>query len=292
MANAPRSAAPEPPPTPPARHVTPGPNAAHYRVREVGPTRPFDWLRLGLADLVAAPVAGLLHGLAATLFGWALVWLAGNRFWALAGAFSGFLIVAPIVATGLYGVSRSLQNGQRPRLADALRIWRHHDPRLVVFGVLLALAGTGWVLTSASLVTGYAPQPVNRPLDFLHHVVLRDSSWLFEIWLMLGALLAAPVFASSVVAIPLLLDRKEASVLQAVLTSWHAVLASPATLALWAALILGLTFAGMATALVGLVLVVPWLAHASWHAYREIVVTDEAAGSGAAPAAPPAGEPG
>jgi uncharacterized membrane protein len=89
---------------------------------------------------------------------------------------------------------------------------------------------------------------------------------------MLGGVLAAPVFASSVVAIPLLLDRK-VSVLAAVLTSWRVVMTHPAPLALWAALIMGLTLLGMATALLGLVVVVPWLSHASWHAYRDLVDT-------------------
>lgn len=258
-------------------------------MREVGLTRPLGWLRLGWADLLAAPVPGLLHGLAATLFGWLAIGIARDHFWVLAGAFSGFLIVAPIVATGLYEVSRALQRGQQPRLADTLSLWRGHEPRLVRFGVLLALAGTGWVLTSASLVTVYAAAPIQRPLDFLQHVVLHRSSWLFEVWLVLGALLSAPVFASSVVAIPLLLDRKEAGVLQAVLTSWRAVLASPATMALWAALILGFTFVGMATALVGLIVAVPWLAHASWHAYREVVQAEPTAAAGDDPAAAPAG---
>jgi uncharacterized membrane protein len=250
------------------------PLATRYGVAEVGLARPLAWLRLGWADLVAAPVPGLVHGLAAAAYGWVLLAWAHEMFWALAGAFSGFLIVAPIIATGLYEISRVLERGGRPLLADAFAIWRGHEPRLVHFGVLLAFAGTGWVLTSASLVTGYVEQPVHRPLDFLHYVVLRDSSWVFEIWLVMGALLAAPMFASSVVAIPLLLERKEASVLQAVLTSWRAVLASPATLALWAALILALTLVGMATLLLGLVVIVPWLAHASWHAYRDIVVPE------------------
>jgi uncharacterized membrane protein len=78
------------------------------------------------------------------------------------------------------------------------------------------------------------------------------------------------MFASSVVAIPLLLERR-ISVLRAVVTSWTAVLASPVTLALWAAVILGLTTLGMLSALLGLVVVVPWLGHASWHAYRDLV---------------------
>jgi uncharacterized membrane protein len=171
-------------------------------------------------------------------------------------------------------VSRELERagpGSRPGLATALATWRSGDKRLVLFGVLLALAGTGWVLTSASLVTGFAPAPVTKPLDFLRHVVLNHRTWLFEIWLLLGALLAAPIFASSVVAIPLLLDRKDASVMQAVLTSWRVVLAAPAPLALWAGLVMALTALGMLSAMLGLVIVVPWLAHASWHAYRDLV---------------------
>ncbi|MBL8326418.1 MAG: DUF2189 domain-containing protein [Rubrivivax sp.] len=272
--------------TPPATPPSAGP-PPRGGVREVDLRRPLAWLRLGLADLVAAPVPGLAHGLAAAVFGWALVWLARDHFWGLAGAFSGFLIVAPIVATGLYEISRERERGQPPRLAHALRVWKGGDRRLMRFGLLLGLAGTGWVLTSASLITRYAAQPVNRPLDFLHLVVLHPSSWLFEVWLALGALLAAPVFASSVVALPLLLDRKGVSVLQAVLTSWHAVLASPATMALWAALILALTGLGMATLLLGLVVIVPWLGHASWHAYRDIVVPEEAP----ATSGPPAQEP-
>jgi uncharacterized membrane protein len=88
----------------------------------------------------------------------------------------------------------------------------------------------------------------------------------------LGGALAAPLFASTVVAIPLLLDR-EVGVLAAVLTRWRAVMEDPLPLALLAGLILVLTMVGMALALVGLVVVVPWLAHASWHAYRDLVDT-------------------
>ena len=244
----------------------------------MGLAQPLRWLRRGLQDLRRCPWPGLAPGAATALFGAALFSAARTHFWILAGAFSGFLLVAPIVATGLYAVSRELERSRAGQALSAAQawhlcwqVWRARDPRLVHFGVLLAFAGTGWVLTSASLVTGFAPHAVQRPLDFLHHVVLHESSWLFEAWLVLGALLAAPVFASSVLAIPLLLDRP-VSVLQAVLTSWRAVLAAPAPLALWAGILMCATLAGMAALLIGLVLVVPWLAHASWHAYRDLAL--------------------
>jgi len=240
-------------------------------VRAVPVGQPLRWLQRGWADLMTSPVPGVVHGAAAFLFGLALLVVAGQQFWVLAGAFTGFLIVAPIVATGLYEVSRALERGEPGQLADALAVWRRRDGRLVRFGLLLALAGTGWVMTSASLVIGFAGAPVKGPADFLQVVVLGSDSWLFEAWLVLGALLAAPVFASTVVALPLLLDRPNVRLMQAVLTGWRAVMASPEALGLWAALILGLTVLAMATALVGLLLVVPLLAHASWHAYRDLV---------------------
>jgi uncharacterized membrane protein len=143
------------------------------------------------------------------------------------------------------------------------------------FGALLALAGTGWVLTSAAFVNGFAPAVVNSPADFLRHVVVAERGFVFEAWVLLGGALAAPIFASSVVAIPVLLDRP-VPVLDAVLASWRVVLHNPAPMALWAFLVMALTALGMATLLVGLVPIVPWLAHASWHAYRDCVPPESA----------------
>jgi uncharacterized membrane protein len=145
---------------------------------------------------------------------------------------------------------------------------------MVQFGALLALAATGWVLTSAALITLLVPVPVNTPLDFIWHVVLAPDSWLFELWLALGGVLAAPVFASSVVSMPLLLDRR-ITLMQAVLTSWRTVLANPIPMALWAALIMLFTLLGLGSLLLGLIPVIPMLGHASWHAYRELVDTSE-----------------
>jgi uncharacterized membrane protein len=115
-----------------------------------------------------------------------------------------------------------------------------------------------------------APVPINTPLDFVHHVMLAQNGWLFELWLALGGVMAAPLFASSVVSMPLLLDRR-ISLWQAVLTSWRTVLANPVAMAFWAALIMGFTLLGLGSLLLGLIPVIPMLGHASWHAYRDLV---------------------
>jgi uncharacterized membrane protein len=243
------------------------------RVRKVHSWRTFLWLARGFSDFMEAPLIGLLHGLAMGAFGGALLYVAWDRFWVLAGALSGFLMVAPILSTGLYAVSRALLRGESVGLHTVWSVWSSLDGRLVKFGVLLTALGTGWVVTSAALITLGVKPPVTTPSDFLMRVVLAEDPGFFELWLIMGGLMAAPVFASSVVAIPLLLDRP-VSVRRAVLTSWRAVMANPVCLSLWAAIVMSLCLLGLGTLMFGLILVMPILGHATWHAYRDLVVRE------------------
>lgn len=265
-------------------------------VRTVGFMRPLVWLGMGWRDIQHGGIASLTHGLVLSFAGAGIVAFARDKFWLLAGALTGFLVIAPVLATSLYAMSRAIErheaagwdviaqtwlNWQNQRIHR----WNGHYWCMLRFGLLLAAAATTWVLTSAALITLFAPGPVNSPADFVHLVVLSPHSWLFEVWLAVGAILAAPMFASSVVAMPLLLDR-HVSVRTAVLTSWQVVLVNPAVMAWWAALIMGFTLLGLASLLLGLVFVIPMLGHASWHAYRDLVepsVTDVAD-----PVSPPA----
>jgi len=218
------------------------------------------------------------------LCGGLITWLAHDRFWLLASAVSGFLVVAPVLATSLYAMSRAIERNEAVNLQLLFKSWtqwqtlQNNEPVsywcLVRFGLLLAFAGTGWVLTSSALITLLAPVPIHTPMDFIRHVVLSRESYLFELWLMLGGLMAAPVFASSVVAMPLLLDRK-LNTLQAVLTSWKVVLTHPLPMVLWAFLIMGLSMMGILSLFIGLIVIVPMLGHASWHAYRDLVDTHD-----------------
>lgn len=252
------------------------------RINSVPLMQPLSWLALGWRDLLRCGWISVVHGVAVAVFGAALFLLAFDRFWLLAGALSGFLVVAPVLATGLYALSRALERGEPADEKLLFKTWTHWgnnrrtDPAsywcLVRFGLLLALAGTGWVLTSAAFITLFAPMPVASPMDFMRHVVLAPQHFVFEMWLALGGVLAAPVFASSVVSMQLLLDR-HVSALEAVLVSWRVVLANPVPMALWAAILMGLTMLGFATALIGMIVIVPVLGHASWHAYRELLDT-------------------
>jgi uncharacterized membrane protein len=264
------------PPTPSADSAPPV-----SAVRQIGLLQPLEWLALAWRDMARCGWLSFAHGLVLTLVGWLILLVAHDRFWLLAGALSGFLVLAPILATSLYALSRALERGEAANLGVVQSTWltwqRAHRNKwgndywcLVQFGALLALASTGWVITSAAFITLLAPVPIATPMDFIHHVVLAKNGVLFEAWLALGGVLAAPIFASTAIAVPLLLDRR-VSLYRAVLLSWQVVLANPLPMALWAALIMGFTLLGMASGLLGLIAVVPMLGHASWHAYRALV---------------------
>jgi uncharacterized membrane protein len=259
----------------------PAASSASPLVRTVAAGQPLSWLLRAWHDLTRCGWISLLHGVAIALVGAVMLWVARERFWFMAGAFSGFLLVGPVLATSLYALSRGLERGEKPGLAKVLETWLNWKHgrlqpwdaaqwRLVRFGVLLALAGTAWVLISVGLTTWLAPVPITSPLVFIEQVVLAKAGWLFEAWLALGGALVAPIFASTVITIPLLLDR-QVSIGQAIAASWQVIFANPGPMAFWGSLIMLLTFVGFATALVGLVLLVPLLGHASWHAYRDLL---------------------
>jgi len=250
-------------------------------VRTITVDQTLTWLGQGWRDARRAGAVSFAHGLAMAIIGAVIIGVTYRHFWLLAGALSGFMVIAPVLATSLYALSRTLERNEVADTRVVLKTWLNWQNShinkwsndywcMFQFGALLALAATGWVVTSAALITLLAPVPILGPQDFIEHVVLAKSGHLFELWMTVGGILAAPMFASSAITMPLLLDRRIA-LLPAVLTSWQAVLANPVPMGLWAATIMVLTLLGLSALLLGLVLVIPVLGHASWHAYRDLI---------------------
>ena len=233
--------------------------------------RPFAWLARGWRDLWRQPGASLFYGLAAALAGGIILYTTARLPYLFTAAISGFLLVAPMLATGLYELSRSYEAGETARLADSMRAWRRNASPMLGFAVVALLAGTVWQVRSVIIVALFYRGGALDPLALIL-TVLRDPQYslLFAAYLGIGGLLAALVFAASVVSMPMLLDRR-CDLLCAVQTSIRAVGDNPLPMALWATLIMVMTIVGFATALLGLILILPWLGHASWHAYRDLV---------------------
>lgn len=231
---------------------------------------PLQWLALGWRDFVRCPGAGLAHGAFVAIGGWVVLALSFWYWWLAPAAFSAFVIVGPILATGLYELSRLLGRGQSPGLSDAVAAWRRGTRELVQLGLLLAGLGTLWVVASAILFMLFVPTPIDGPIGFLRYAMVEQGNVLFLLWAILGGLCVAVVFAITAVSPPLLLGRR-IGLRDAALVSVRAVGDNPGPMFVWALVILISTSASLATAMAGFLISVPVIGHATWHAYRALI---------------------
>lgn len=228
--------------------------------RTVGPGEIVEWLKRGWRDFVRAPVLSLLFGGVIALISVAisaLAWSLG-RFALLAILLSGFVFIAPLLGVGLYCVSRALEAGRPPRLRDSFVLAKRVIGQAGVFAiaqlVILLLWSRAGMLVSA-LVT-IQPGDLRSLLEFL----LIGSA--------IGSLFAAFTFAVAVFSLPMIADR-DVDMVTACISSVQAVLRNKLTMLCWAATLAALTALGFATVFLGLVVIMPWLAYACWHAYRD-----------------------
>jgi uncharacterized membrane protein len=255
----------------PERHA----GQAVPQVRKITAADLWDALRKGAEDLgalrddilfigIVYPVAGLL--MARLAFSYDLL----PMLFPLA---SGFAIIGPVAAVGLYEMSRRRELGEKVNWLDAFGVLR--SPALgsiIGMGViLLALFGL-WLGAAYELnlaIMGPAAPPTIRA--FSHNVFWTQAGGtLIAAGVGVGFLFAVLSFAIGVVTVPLLLDR-DVGLWTAIKTSLKVVAANPGTMALWGLIVAGALVLGSVPAMVGLIFVVPVLGHASWHLYRKAV---------------------
>lgn len=239
-------------------------------VRWVEATRPLQWLRRGWNDLRQAARLSLGFGACTAAFGVALLVIAREATYLAPALVGGFLLVAPFVAIAFYAISRQIEQARAVAAGDALFAWRRNAGQIGLWGVALALALILWERTAA-IVFALLYDGATGSLDALAAEVLRGEHVALVIaYLGSGALIALAVFAFGVITTPLLLDR-DLDVVTAAVTSLRCCLRNPGAALLWALLIAALTALGFATLMLGLAVIFPWLGHASWHAYRDLV---------------------
>jgi uncharacterized membrane protein len=240
-------------------------------IRHISWRQPLAWLGRGLDDLKANPGPSLAYGLLFAIGGDLIMLAALRHPYLLTVAVSGFFLVAPLLAAGLYELSRQTARGRKIMFIDSLRCYQRNGQSMAIFGLVIGLAALFWERFSA---IAFALLGESSGVDsgvFLSRILLSGEHGTFAvIWLIAGALLALLIFALSVVSVPLMLDR-DSDFVTAMATSLQAFLNNAGPLLLWAALIVFLCLLGFATLLFGLVIIMPILGHASWHAYRDLV---------------------
>jgi len=239
-------------------------------IRQVELATPFAWLRAGLTDLRAAPLASLFYGLCFAMGGYLLAYALRHEPQHIAAVTAGFLLLGPALAIGLYDLSRRREAGQPMRLAPTLLAWRDNLANLALFSLVLIVIFLVWARASLVSFALFFSGSLPTLADLMRQVLAPDNILFLAVWLGVGALFAALVFFISVVSVPMMLDRRTDAV-TAALTSLRVVAANPGPVAVWAAIIAWATAAALLMGFVGIIVVGPLIGHASWHAYRSLV---------------------
>ena len=240
------------------------------QVATVEASAPLRWLQKGYEDFRAIPLLSMAYGLlfagVCALF---VIAVSSSPINTLA-FLTGLVLVGPFVAAGLYVASRDLENGNRPSISRSLRLLISRRTHLGLFALMLSLIMVAWTRMSA-LIFAIQFNTLTPSVEAFTSSLTSADGWIgLAFFAGVGFVLVAAVFTLSVVTVPSVLDR-DVDFISAMKASYQSVKTNAKAMAIWAGLIALMTGFGIATALVGLVVVFPVLGYATWHSYRELV---------------------
>jgi uncharacterized membrane protein len=240
-------------------------------VRHVPVLRPFTWLRDGWDDMrrVGAPSIG--HGALIAMLGAVLLAFGSSHPYLIAAAVSGYLLIGPIMATGLCELSRRRATGESLEFNESLQPISRNPHAFIRFGTMLAAIVIVWFVASEVMLRTilHTPAP-SLDVALWGGIATEANQPQILGYIGSGAVLAAVVFTLSVVAVPMMIDRN-ASASDAMMASARVMLRNLPAMLVWGALIVALTAIGFLTLLIGMIVLAPLLGHATWHAYRDLV---------------------
>ncbi len=251
-------------------YVPPAPVGPQAHMRPLDWTDPFHWLAQGGYDLMGHPGIGLFYGLCFWGMAQVLVLVFQHQPEFTLSTASGCLLVGPFLAMGLYEVSRQRARGEHPALTTSLLCWRRHIRSMALLVLVLTVLALMWGRASLVVFALFFNTGMPSSTGVLQAVFNPQNLEFVGVYLAVGGVFAAVVYGLSAVSIPMILDR-DTDAVSAVLTSLRVVLSHPGVMLLWGVLLCVVVLVALWPWALGIVVMGPWLGHASWHAYRGTV---------------------
>ncbi len=239
-------------------------------LRDIKASSPLHWLAKGWGDMVSCPIPSFFYGFCFALMGLLITFVFEHAYEYTSGLTSGFLLLGPFLAMGLYEISRRREKGRSCSLAPTLVVWKRNAGNIGVFAVVLGIVFLVWARASLVVFALFYTNEMPNLSGFLEQIIKFENLEFLMVYFTVGLLFATIVFAVSVVSIPLMLDRNQDAV-TAMLASVGALARNPATMMAWAVTIVVMTIVGFMTFHIGLAVLMPIIGHATWHAYRDLV---------------------
>lgn len=240
-------------------------------VRHVPAMQVLSWLKAGAMDTWRAGFASMFYGLCFAVAGWVMYVVFSEAFALFAGLTTGFLLLGPFLAMGLYDLSRQMQLGQAPKLMPSLSVWRLNKGNIALFAGLLLIILLIWSRASIVIFALFFEGGLPTFKEVVFDVIALKQPIFTLVYFSVGGFFAAFVFVVSVVAVPLMADRKTDAV-TAGLASIMACAQNPVAMLVWASCIVLLVAIGFLTSFAGLIITMPIVGHTTWHVYQALVV--------------------
>jgi len=240
-------------------------------LRGVGAGAPLRWIRQGLADLVACPIPSLFYGFCFAAMGLLITFVFEHAYQYTVALTSGFLLIGPFLAMGLYEISRRREQGAGCALAPTLTVWKRNAGNIGIFAVVLGIVFLVWGRASLVVFALFYTNEMPNLTGFLTQLLALENLEFLLVYFGVGLLFSTIVFAVSVISVPLMLDRNQDAI-SSMLASVGALARNPGSMIVWACIIVALTVIGFMSFHLGLVVAMPIVGHATWHAYRDLVV--------------------
>ena len=253
---------------------TPTDDPLIYRPMTLPPRRPldrgapFDWLTEGWQYFNRNPGVSIAYGAAFAAIGMLITWLGLERPQFVLTFWTGFLLVGPLLAMGLYRIAQLDDRGEHTSLSACWGVLRHRLGSVALFTLLLSLVMIAWIRFSTIAAALYIGN-IAGSSGFIAALATPEGFGFLLVLFGTGAVFAALMFALTAWSLPLVLDRRT-DFGRAVLTSVRATVEQPLPMLTWGAVVAVLTVLGMITFFAAFLVIFPWLGYSTWAAYKDL----------------------